>query len=393
MKKSIKKQRMGLALLIATCSLLLVTCASTGKANPDEVSLNTAIREAASLMETRLNAGTRVALVNFTSPSQVFSEYVLDQLSGVLVNNGKLIVVDRANLDRIRQELGFNASGEVSDASAQEIGRMLGAQAVVTGTYTVIGDLQHAMFKTIVTETAAIVVQHNADIAQDRRIQALLAQGGGSRGVNYGTTSARNQSGASSTASGRQTTTTPTTPTQTTYRVGDTGPAGGLIFYDKGNSIGGWRYLEAAPASTERTLAWGRVPNMDDFARTLQGDDTHKLGKGLDNTRAIMAFARENGGGFGWAAQYCDTLEVNGFDDWFLPSWDELSYMHGNLYLRELGDFKPNIYLSSNIWNGSYNHNIVFFIDFTVGKVASTNYRGGYLDVGLRHLVRAARRF
>ena len=133
MKKN-KLQKVGLALLIATCYLLLAACASKPKTNPDEVSLNTAIREAAERMESRLNAGTRIALINFTSPSQVFSDYVLDQLSSVLVNSGKLIVVDRANLDRIRQELGFNASGEVSDASAQEIGQMLGAQAVVTGT-------------------------------------------------------------------------------------------------------------------------------------------------------------------------------------------------------------------------------------------------------------------
>ena len=58
-----------LALLFATCSLLFEACASKPSANPDEVSLNTAIREAASLMENRLSAGTRVALVNFTSPS------------------------------------------------------------------------------------------------------------------------------------------------------------------------------------------------------------------------------------------------------------------------------------------------------------------------------------
>ena len=200
--------------------VLITACASVSKVNPDEVSLSTAIREAAARMENRLDMGTRIALINFTSPSQVFSDYVLDELSSVLVNSGQLIVVDRANLDRIRQELGFNVSGEVSDASAQEIGKMLGAQAVVTGTYTDIGDLHRVMFKTIVTETAAVVVQHNADIANDRRVQALLAQGSGSsRGVNYGTPSSGNQSGASSTASGRQTTTPPrqTGPQQGTY--------------------------------------------------------------------------------------------------------------------------------------------------------------------------------
>jgi curli biogenesis system outer membrane secretion channel CsgG len=87
--------------------LIVITACATVKANPDEVSLNTAIRQAAAQMEARLDRGTKVALVNFTSPSAAFSEYVLDELSSVLVNNGHLVVVDRANLDRIRQELAL----------------------------------------------------------------------------------------------------------------------------------------------------------------------------------------------------------------------------------------------------------------------------------------------
>jgi hypothetical protein len=145
---------------------------------------------------------------------------VLDELSAVLVNNGQLVVVDRANLDRIRQELGFNVSGEVSDQSMQEIGQMLGAQALVTGSLTSIDDLRRLMFKVIMTETAAVTVQHNADIINDRRVQALLAQGGGSQGVAYGgqgNARANNNSGSGNTASGTSgnaITQTPATPVQ-----------------------------------------------------------------------------------------------------------------------------------------------------------------------------------
>jgi TolB-like protein len=184
------------------------------------VSLNTAIREAAARMETRLDAGTKIALINFTSPSQAFSDYVLDELSAVLVNNGHLVVVDRANLDRIRQELGFNVSGEVSDASMQEIGQMLGAQALVTGSLTSIADLRRVMFKVIMTETAAVAVQHPADIINDRRVQALLAQGGGSKGLAYG--GQGNARGNSGSGSATQAATGGTVPAQAT----PTQPAG-----------------------------------------------------------------------------------------------------------------------------------------------------------------------
>jgi hypothetical protein len=110
-------------------------------------------------------------------------------------------------------------SGEVSDASMQEIGQMLGAQALVTGSLTSIADLCRVMFKVIMTETAAIAVQHPADIINDRRVQALLAQGGGSRAVAYGGQgNARGNSGTTLSGSGNTATTTqPAGPQNGTY--------------------------------------------------------------------------------------------------------------------------------------------------------------------------------
>jgi hypothetical protein len=215
MKSERNKSGLVLTFFSILFSLLITTCASTPATNPDEVSLGTAIRQAASQIESGLERGTKVALINFTSPSQAFSDYVLDELSSVLVNNRHLIVVDRANLDRIRQELGFNASGEVSDKSMQEIGQMLGAQALVTGSLTSIADLRRLMFKVIMTETAAVTVQHNADIINDRRVQALIAQGGGSQGVAYGNANYGNTSGSGTSGNTTAQTTTQATTRQT----------------------------------------------------------------------------------------------------------------------------------------------------------------------------------
>jgi TolB-like protein len=349
-------KRIYLALLIM---IIIGSCASTAKANPDEVSLNTAIREAAARMETRLPAGTKIALINFTSPSQAFSEYVLDELSSVLVNNGKLVVVDRANLDKIRQELGFNMSGEVSDKSMQEIGQMLGAQALVTGSLTSIADLRRVMFKAIMTETAAVTVQHPADIINDKRIQALLASGGGSRSVAYdsgntrtggnsnsGSGTTTSSTSATTTSNSRTTQSTATTTTTAQYKIGDTGPAGGLIFYDKGNSIGGWRYLEAAPRDLGPTIYHSEDSLLPNYAKYVDPAG-RPVGRGKYNTEYIMEEARNKGGGFNWAAKLCDDYELNGFNDWFLPSRDELNHMYGNLHLREKGNFRAEKYWSS----------------------------------------------
>ena len=291
--------------------LLISGCSSSPTANPDEVSLNTAIRMAAARMETRLDAGTKVALINFTSPSQAFSEYVLDELSSVLVNNGQLVVVDRANLDKIRQELGFNMSGEVSDKSMQEIGQMLGAQALVTGSLTSIADLRRVMFKVIMTETAAVTVQHNADIINDRRVQALIASdarasaGGGSQGVaygnaNYGNANSGNNSGSGT--SGNAITQTPATPAP----AQPAGPQNGTYtFYPR---------LRITKSGTPENIYISHITVSNDFiviyfagrpqgegdAYIYAGDARNYMVHDLDNpSRSYNAVNRISGGGLG----------------------------------------------------------------------------------------------
>ena len=77
--------------------------------------LDAAIREAAAHMEAEIPAKTLIALVSVASPSTAFSSQVLTRLESALVSGKKLVVVDRANLDKIREEQGFQLSGEVDD--------------------------------------------------------------------------------------------------------------------------------------------------------------------------------------------------------------------------------------------------------------------------------------
>jgi hypothetical protein len=104
------------------------------------------------------------------------------------------------------------------------------------------------------------------------------------------------------------------------YEVGAIGPAGGRIFYDKGHVTDGWRYLEAAPAEAEFTADWGA------YLKEVGGTTTG-IGTGKRNTELIVEFLRRNGEN-GKAAQLCDSLNIDGYDDWFLPSRDELNLMY-----------------------------------------------------------------
>jgi TolB-like protein len=163
-----------LAVLLA--AVIFTSCASQAANQPGTLSLDEAIREAAANLEARLEPGTKIAFLNFSSPQEAFSAYVLDELSGHLVNSGKLLVVDRRNLDLIRQEEQFQLSGEVSDESAQAIGRKLGAEVIVSGSLTNAGGVYRFRVQALEVESAVIAASPAADISpKDAKTASLLA--------------------------------------------------------------------------------------------------------------------------------------------------------------------------------------------------------------------------
>ena len=131
---------------------------------------------------------------------------------------------------------------------------------------------------------------------------------------------------------------------KTVYNIGDTGPAGGKIFYiDPANKKmlpPGKTYLEAAPVDQSTHAPWVN----EDSIRT----DIHEIaiGKGLENTTAIVV---ENGEG-NYAARICYSLELHGYSDWFLPSKDELNLVYENLAKNKAdnGGFARDSYWSSS---------------------------------------------
>jgi hypothetical protein len=128
-----------------------------------------------------------------------------------------------------------------------------------------------------------------------------------------------------------------------TYNIGDFGPAGGIVFYDKGVFSNGWRYLEAAPAETEFTAEWGARQ------RDVPGTSTG-AGSGKRNTEIIIERLNSFGES-GRAAQLCANLNFDGYKDWFLPSKDELDLMYKNLKQKGLGSFRNDWYWSSSLSN------------------------------------------
>ncbi len=120
------------------------------------------------------------------------------------------------------------------------------------------------------------------------------------------------------------------------YKIGDKGPGGGIVFFDKGQKSDGWRYLEAAPADAGYS-GWGC--RKDAISEAYETDP----GKGKYNTDLIVSECKEAKTAAKLAASY------RGGDkkDWYLPARDELELLYKNLHKAGLGNFTGVFYWSS----------------------------------------------
>jgi TolB-like protein len=98
-----------------------------------------------------------VAVLSVSSRDRNTAAFVMDEIEFQLVDSKEFLMVDRNTLDSIRSEQDFQMSGEVSDDSAVNIGNMLGANIVITGTISGSGDTQRLTIKALDVKTAKIV--------------------------------------------------------------------------------------------------------------------------------------------------------------------------------------------------------------------------------------------
>lgn len=125
------------------------------------------------------------------------------------------------------------------------------------------------------------------------------------------------------------------------YKVGDTGPGGGIIFFvDRNNEYADFTYLEAAPSSVEVARAWAPGSPVNYRFTEVDGANKRSLGGGYQNTIDIVNQGHINPATS--AARYCADLSHGGQTDWYLPSIGELQLMCQELHVnRDAGSFIP----------------------------------------------------
>ena len=121
-----------------------------------------------------------------------------------------------------------------------------------------------------------------------------------------------------------------------TLAIGYKGQGGGIVFYDKGETTNGWRYLEVAPNDQSSGTAWG-CKDISIYAQNAG------LGAGFENTQNILSVCSDQNS----AANICKKLNIGGKSDWYLPNTEEFSMMYLNIYPLNLGDFNQVYYWTS----------------------------------------------
>jgi curli biogenesis system outer membrane secretion channel CsgG len=81
-------------------------------------------------------AGTQTTTTIAIPPPSEFARGLTEMLTTVLVNTGRFVILERAQLQAVQQEQDLGASGRVNKEFAAAPGGLLGAQALITGDIT-----------------------------------------------------------------------------------------------------------------------------------------------------------------------------------------------------------------------------------------------------------------
>ncbi|MDR0668652.1 MAG: DUF4384 domain-containing protein [Treponema sp.] len=141
--------------------------------SPNSLTLDGAIDDSSSYFIERLPRGVTLAIVSFETASGGLSDYIFEELWGRFEHSGKFVMVDRRNLERIRTEMNYQMSGQVNDESARSIGRQYGAQYILYGQLTSLGDEYRLVIYATDIETASSS-QRAHTVKPDNRLSSLL---------------------------------------------------------------------------------------------------------------------------------------------------------------------------------------------------------------------------
>ncbi len=137
------------------------TIASTGKQTDKTGNKTTSSDKGSGLSQKKLDevTGKRIAVVGLESQNMdpKITAVLVDFIINAFVNSGSVKVVDRGSIEKVLKEQAFQMQDFVDNTKVTEIGKLLGAEFVVTGNLNKIDDTMYLSIRLVSVKTAEII--------------------------------------------------------------------------------------------------------------------------------------------------------------------------------------------------------------------------------------------
>ncbi len=174
----IRKRLLGIILLL----FFILSCASSQKEiRQPQQNLDSRLDDLVNQIVLSLsqNQKSKIAIIEFSDIQgnvTNLGRYLAEELITRLYRTGKFEVVERQLLNKIIKEHKLSLSGMIDQTSAVELGKILGVNAIASGSITDLGGTVKVNARLISTESGKIFSVASIKIPKDETIRNLLGQ-------------------------------------------------------------------------------------------------------------------------------------------------------------------------------------------------------------------------
>ena len=141
------------------------------------LTIDEAIVENSNMFSQRIPAKTRVVILNIESESKNLSNYIVSEIESHIDNNTELWLVSKNRLANVLQESGISDLNLIDETTALEIGKKLGAQSVILGSISRLGENYRFRTQALSVEDGNVLAMLSLNIREDEIMSDLLEMG------------------------------------------------------------------------------------------------------------------------------------------------------------------------------------------------------------------------
>ncbi|MBF0396912.1 MAG: hypothetical protein HQK78_09080 [Desulfobacterales bacterium] len=121
----------------------------------------------------------KIAVIDFldiNGQSTEFGKFLSEELIAHLFNTQKFIIIERRMLNKVIEEHKLSVSGMLDEKTVKQLGKLLGIDAICSGSITDLGSSLKINARLISTETGSIFSTASTDLKKDDSINKLLGK-------------------------------------------------------------------------------------------------------------------------------------------------------------------------------------------------------------------------